>query len=153
MADMRRGPDPSVAVIRGRLAADPELRSTGTGRSVANVTILSSGWERDSAGNPVDQTPTSWRCVAWGDMADHVAASFGKGIAVVAVARPVTERYARKDGSTGWATTWTLDDIAASVRRATVQVTKAGQSNGFAPQPSQPAQPAPAGDGFDDPWQ
>lgn len=58
--------DPSMVIIRGRLAADPELRTVGAQATpVVNLRILSSGWEKDTAGQPVDLTPTSWNCEAW----------------------------------------------------------------------------------------
>lgn len=44
--------DPSISIIRGRLAADPEYRTTGNGIPVVNLRILSSGWEKDTAGQP-----------------------------------------------------------------------------------------------------
>ena len=47
--------DPSMVIIRGRLAADPELRTVGAQATpVVNLRILSSGWEKDTAGQPVD---------------------------------------------------------------------------------------------------
>ena len=43
--------DPSMVIIRGRLAADPELRTVGAQATpVVNLRILSSGWEKDTAG-------------------------------------------------------------------------------------------------------
>lgn len=47
--------DPSMVIIRGRLAADPELRTVGAQATpVVNLRILSSGWEKDTAGQPVE---------------------------------------------------------------------------------------------------
>lgn len=80
--------DPSISIIRGRLAADPEYRTTGNGIPVVNLRILSSGWEKDTAGNPVDVTPTSWQCEAWRELAEHIVASLGKGDQIMATVRP-----------------------------------------------------------------
>lgn len=136
--------DPSLTVIRGRLAADPEYRTVGNQATpVVNLRILSSGWERDTAGQPVDVTPTSWNCEAWRGLAEHISASLTKGMQVVAVAFPKTDKYTAQDGTERWSTRWVIEDIGASLQFATAQVTKApgrrGNGNGMAAQPPQPA--------------
>lgn len=103
--------DPSISIIRGRLAADPEYRTTGNGIPVVNLRILSSGWEKDTAGNPVDVTPTSWQCEAWRELAEHIVASLGKGDQIMATVRPQTSKYEKRDGGTGWSTRWVIEDI------------------------------------------
>lgn len=134
--------DPSTATIRGRLAADPELRSTGNGVSVVTLRLLSSGWEKDTAGNPVDVTPTSWRCEAWRDLADHIAQTFRKGDQVIASVRPKTSTYQRDDGSTAWSTVWLIDDIGPSLQRATASIQRTQRGNGPRPAPAAQQQPA-----------
>lgn len=148
--------DPSTATIRGRLAADPEYRQTNNGIPVANVTILSSGWEKDSAGQPVDLTPTSWRCEAWRELAEHISQTFGKGDQVIAVVRPKTDKYQRDDGSTGYSTRWVIDDIGPSLQRAIAQITRQGK-NGQATQRPAPQPPQPPANDYNnypanDPW-
>lgn len=135
--------DPSMVVIRGRLAADPELRTVGAQATpVVNLRILSSGWEKDTAGQPVEVTPTSWNCEAWRGLAEHIAASLAKGSQVIAVARPKTDRFTAQDGTERWSTRYVLDDIGASMQRATVQITKTssgrnGDQHRAAPAPAQ----------------
>lgn len=145
--------DPSCVIVRGRLAHDPEYRTTGHGTPVTNITILSSGWERDTAGQPVEVTPTSWRCEAWRDLAENIANSLAKGDQVIATAHPRTDKYQRDDGSDAFSIRWVIDDIGPSLQRATARITR--QRRGTRPTtPSEPQQPetglptAPS----DDPW-
>ena len=141
--------DPSMGVIRGRLAADPELRHTNQGTSVVTLTILSSGWEKDEAGNRVDVTPTSWRCEAWRDMADHITQTFGQGDQVIAMARPKTDKYTADDGSTRYATRWVIDDIGPSLAYATAAITRTkGRHAASRPAPASQAAPDPDFDGY-----
>ena len=91
--------DPSMVIIRGRLAADPELRTVGAQATpVVNLRILSSGWEKDTAGQPVEVTPTSWNCEAWRGQAEnrqvHRAGRHG------ALVHPVRHRRHRRQPAT-----------------------------------------------------
>lgn len=139
--------DPSIGMIRGRLAADPELRHTNQGTSVVTLSILSSGWEKDTAGNRVDVTPTSWRCEAWRDMAEHIAQSFGKGDQVLAIVRPKTDKYTTDDGAVRYSTKWVIDDIGPSLAYATTAITRT-KGRHAAAVPQQPAGPDPDFDGY-----
>lgn len=135
--------DQSIVIIRGRLASDPELRTVGSQATpVANLRILSSGWEKDAAGQPVDLTPTSWNCEAWRSLAEHIAASLFRGSQVIVAARPKTDRFTAQDGTERWSTRYVIDDIGASLQRATVQITKTsagrnGNQSQAAPAPTQ----------------
>lgn len=144
--------DPSISIIRGRLAADPEYRTTGNGIPVVNLRILSSGWEKDTAGNPVDVTPTSWQCEAWRELAEHIVASLGKGDQIMATVRPQTSKYEKRDGGTGWSTRWVIEDIGPSLQRATTAITRIQRGQHATPQPPQSGEygeyTAPA----NDPW-
>ena len=129
--------DPSMVIIRGRLAADPELRTVGAQATpVVNLRILSSGWEKDTAGQPVDLTPTSWNCEAWRGLAEHIAASLAKGSQVIAVARPKTDRFtaqdARSDGPRDTSSTTSLPACSAPPCRSRKQ-TVAGTADDTRP--------------------
>lgn len=98
-----------------------------------NLRILSSGWEKDTAGNPVDVTPTSWQCEAWRELAEHIVASLGKGDQIMA-------------------TRWVIEDIGPSLQRATTAITRIQRGQHATPQPPQSGEygeyTAPA----NDPW-
>lgn len=144
--------DPSISIIRGRLAADPEYRTTGNGIPVVNLRILSSGWEKDTAGNPVDVTPTSWQCEAWRELAEHIVESLGKGDQVMATVRPQTSKYEKRDGGTGWSTRWVIEDIGPSLQRATTAITRIQRAQHATPHPSQSGEYGEYAAPANDPW-
>ena len=128
--------------VAGNLVADPEIKHTTTGRSVARFRIAqTAAVERNGAWE--DGQTTFIRCVAYGPIADHLAASrIGKGTRLV-----VTGRYAQRDWQTDQGerrSTYelTVDDIGASIKYATVRIDRA---------PSRP-QPAATNDTAGDPW-
>lgn len=121
--------DELTMTMTGNLTADPELRTTSSGMSVVNFTIAhtarsfnsnTSQWE--------DGAATFMRCSAWRDLADHIASSLSKGMSVVATGRIAQRSYQSQDGSTRTVIEMTVDDIGASLKRAT-SVTTRTQSN------------------------
>ena len=70
------------------IIADPELRSTKNGRSVAGFTIASTPRTFDRQSNQwTDGDALFLRCTVWGDLAEHCARSLAKGMRVIAQGR------------------------------------------------------------------
>lgn len=63
-------------VFMGRMTRDPELRSTGSGKSVTSFTIAC---ERDMKDKDGSRATDFIDCVAWGSTAEFAAKYFGKG--------------------------------------------------------------------------
>ena len=148
----------TVITIIGNLTADPEIRTTGSGASVASFTIASTPrtWNR-STNQFEDGQALFMRCSAWRDMAEHCAQSLAKGMRVIAQGRLQQRSYQAQDGSNRTVIELQVDEIGPSLRYATAQVQKmqsgsyqGGNANGGYQQPQQPQQQsqAPA----DDPW-
>lgn len=123
--------DELTMTMTGNLTADPELRTTSKGMSVVNFTIAhttrsfnrsTSQWEDGSA--------TFMRCSAWRDLADHIASSLSKGMAVVATGRISQRSYQAQDGSTRTVIEMTVEDIGASLKRATSVTTRLQSGKG-----------------------
>ena len=74
----------TVITIVGNLTADPELRTIGSGATVASFTIASTPrtWNRQT-NQFEDGQALFMRCSAWRDLADHCAQSLKKGMRVV----------------------------------------------------------------------
>ena len=152
-----------TTTITGNLTADPELRFTPTGRPVAAFTIANTPRFPDRQ-TGVWQDGETWfvRCSAWGDTAENIAASLGKGNAVVATGRLRCRTWETDEGAKRSVVEMTVDDIGASLRRAVVKVTKATRehapANGDSPAPAADAwaadtpaaEPVPAAAGADD---
>jgi single-strand DNA-binding protein len=153
-----------TTTITGNLTADPEIRFTPGGRTVASFTIANTPRFPDKAtGQWQDGETWFVRCSAWGDMAENIATSLSKGNAVVATGRLRSRSWETDEGAKRSVVEMTVDDLGPSLRRAVVKVTKAtrehapGDGNGAATaaaadQWSTPAPvPAAAGPADDNP--
>lgn len=90
----------TIITVVGNLTADPELRSTKNGRSVAGFTIASTPRTFDRQSNQwVDCDALFLRCTVWGDPARHCAQSLSKGMRVIAQGRLTQRSYQAQDGS------------------------------------------------------
>ena len=83
----------------GRLGQDPELKFTGSGTPVTNISLATGRkWKNDSG---EAQTDTEWhRIVIWGKQAENVAEYLHKGSLVHVEGRLQTRDWADKDGVT-----------------------------------------------------
>ena len=85
--------------IVGNLTANPELRFTPTGSAVCRFSIAHNPRRLDrESGQWVDGEPTFFDCVAWRELAEHVAESLHAGHRVIAIGTLRTERW-DSDGS------------------------------------------------------
>ena len=79
------------SVIMGRLARDPELRRTNSGKAVCSFTIACDKPGKDSGASFID-------CVAWEKTADFISNYFMKGSAIIVEGRLESRQYEAKDG-------------------------------------------------------
>lgn len=148
----------TVITVVGNLTADPEMRTTRNGSTVANFSIAATPRVFDKQSNQwVDGDALFMRCTAWRDLATHCAQSLAKGMRVIAQGRLQQRSYQAQDGSNRTVIEMTVDEIGPSLRYATAQVQKMqsggyqGNANGGGyqqPQQAQQQSQAPA----DDPW-
>lgn len=135
----------TTITIVGNLTADPELRTLQSGVNVVTFSIASTPRVFDKNQNQwVDAPALFMRCQAWRDLATHIATSLAKGMRVVATGRLSQRTYEDQTGTKHTVVEMTVDEIGASLRYATCQVTKTSTSTGFAgstPQTAQTAQP------------
>ena len=149
----------TVITIIGNLTADPEIRTTGSGASVASFTIASTprSWNR-STNQFEDGQALFMRCSAWRDMAEHCARSLAKGMRVIAQGRLTQHSWEDEQHQKRSSMELQVDEIGPSLKYATAQVQKM-QSGGYQggngggggyqqPQQAQQRPQAPA----DDPW-
>lgn len=147
----------TVITIVGNLTADPELRTTRNGGTVANFSIAATPRVFDKQSNQwVDGDALFLRCSAWRDLATHCAQSLAKGMRVIAQGRLQQRSYQANDGSNRTVVELQVDEIGPSLRYATAQVQKmqsggyqGGNSNGGGYQQPQQAQQQSQGA---DPW-
>lgn len=156
----------TIIAVVGNLTADPELRSTKNGRSVAGFTIASTPRTFDRQSQQwTDGDALFLRCTVWGDLAEHCARSLAKGMRVVAQGRLTQHSWEDEQHQKRSSVELQVDEIGPSLRYATAQVAKVqsgtagAYGNPYAAPPSRNAQAsvyqggasvpqAPA----DDPW-
>lgn len=95
----------NIAIMTGRLGADPELRKTNNGKSVVNVSVAVYAGKSQTG-----EILTDWyRWTLWGDQADRFAQKARKGDAVMLKGRATAKVYA-KDGTEHHVTEFVADD-------------------------------------------
>lgn len=124
----------------GRLAADPEERATGSGKTVTRFVVITSRrkFNRDTNGWE-DADVTSWQCSAWDVLGERVA-RLRKGNAVV-VSGAVSQRSweDRDTGQKRYAMQVTASNVGLDLRWSEAV---AGSSAAPAVESSEPALPA-----------
>lgn len=80
----------------GRLVRDPEIRTTSTGKNVAEFSIAVS--KRVKPNDPNQPDADFFRCKAWNQSADFLASYASKGRMVGLEGRLESRRYQDKDG-------------------------------------------------------
>lgn len=121
----------TVITIVGNLTADPEMRTTRNGSTVANFSIAATPRVYNSQANQWEDGQALFlRCSAWRDLASHCVQTLHKGMRVIAQGRLQQRSYQAQDGSNRTVIEMTVDEIGPSLRYATAQVQKM-QSGGY----------------------
>ena len=119
-------------VLMGRLVATPELRSTGTGVSVASFTIAV---ERSFAKAGEQRQADFIDCVAWRQTAEFITRYFQKGSMIAVTGNIQTRNYEDKNGNKRKAVEVVVDNASFCGSKA-----ETGSTGGY----TAPAAPAPS---------
>ncbi len=118
----------------GRLARDPELRTTGNGVSVSSFTLAVNRRFKNAEGN---YDADFINCVAWRQQAEFVAKYFTKG-RMLGLCGSIQTRNYEKDGNTVYITEVVADEIhyvgGRKQTEASAQADKP-EHNSFMPMP------------------
>jgi len=109
--------------IVGNLCADPELRHTPSGVTVADLRVAENRNHKDASGE-WQQTTSYYSIVVWRKLAEHAVSSLRKGDRVVAVGRMRQDEWTTDTGEVRRRYLIEADELAASIRFATVEVQK-----------------------------
>jgi single-strand DNA-binding protein len=85
----------NVIAMQGRLARDPEMRQTTTGKSVASFTLACDRGRKDANGN---SQPDWITCTAWEKTAEFICKYFQKGALIAVDGRLQSRQYQDKNG-------------------------------------------------------
>ena len=136
----------NVVAIMGRLAADPQLRQTTTGKNVASFRIACDRGRRDANG----QSQADWLdVVAWDRTAEFVCKYFQKGSLIAIDGRLQSRSYQDKNGNNRTAieivaNTSTLPLPNPQTPHRWVMPVTAHPRHAPAPRPAAQAAPAPS---------
>ncbi len=113
--------------LLGCLVRDPEIRSTKTGKTVANFTIATN--EKYKAGDETKETTAYVGCVAWGTVGSRIE-GMKKGDRVFANGRIATRSY-EQNGQKRYVTE-VICDFVAGQEKATSEEPPTSNFNRFA---------------------
>ncbi len=131
----------NVVSLEGNLTRDPEMRFTQNGTAVCNFGLAQSIKRGDA------EIPQFFNITVWQDLAERVAESFGKGDRIVVIGRLEFREWEDKEGNKRSTHDVVADSVGASVRWATVEITKVKANGGPNPENS-----AYAPDGSEEPF-
>lgn len=121
----------TIITVIGNLTADPELRFTGSGAAVANLTIASTPRSFDKRTNEFKDGETLFlRCSVWREQAENVAETLQKGMGVIAQGKLKSRTYETKEGEKRTVTELDIEAIGPDLRYASATVKRTGRSQG-----------------------
>ena len=115
----------NTTILVGNVTDSPELRFLPSGKAVANFTVADTPRFQDpSSGDWKDGEALFQRVVAWGDLAENVAETLRKGTRVVVAGRLMQKSFTNNEGAKHAYTEIRAEEVAASLKYATAQITK-----------------------------
>jgi len=116
----------TMLTVVGNLTADPEIRSSAGGTSIARLTVASTPRSFDKrSGEWSDGTTLFLRVTAFGHLADHTKSSLHKGDRVIVTGQLRARVWENDDGTRGSTIELVADEIGAALRYATAVITRA----------------------------
>ena len=114
----------NTVVVTGNITRDPELRFTPNGAAVANFGLaVNRRWQNRQTQEWEEQV-SFFDIAAWSQLAENVSECLTKGSRVTVTGRLEQRSWETQDGERRSKVEIVADDIAASLRWATVQITK-----------------------------
>jgi single-strand DNA-binding protein len=115
--------DNTVSIV-GNLTREPELRFTPSGQATATFGIAVNRTWTDRQSQERRESTSFFDVVCWGTLAENAATSLTRGTRVVVTGRLDQRSWESQEGERRSKVEVTADEIAPSLRWATVQVTK-----------------------------
>lgn len=121
----------TTVTIMGNLVDDPELRFTPSGHAVAKFRIASTPRTFDKSTNEWRDGDALFLTVsAWRKLGENIAASIKRGDRAIVVGVLKQRSYEDRDGVKRTVYEIEAEDVAASLKNATAQLTKSSGRNG-----------------------
>ncbi len=110
--------------ITGNLTRDPELRFTPSGQPNATFGVAVSRRWQNRQTQEWDEATSFFDVVCWGTLAENAAQSLNRGARVVVSGRLDQRSWENQEGEKRSKIEITADEVAPSLRWASVQITK-----------------------------
>ena len=115
--------DNTVSIV-GNLTREPELRFTPNGQATATFGIAVNRTWTDRQSQERRESTSFFDVVCWGSLAENAATSLARGIRVIVMGRLDQRSWETQEGERRSKVEITAEEIAPSLRWATVHVTK-----------------------------
>ena len=116
------------AILIGRLARDPEMRTTPSGVATTSFTIAV---QRNYANAQGDREADFISCVAWRKQAENIAKYCSKGSQVAVEGRIQTRNYDAQDGTKRYVTEVIADNVSFLGGRSTSSESSSYAANNY----------------------
>jgi single-strand DNA-binding protein len=110
--------------IVGNLTRDPELRFTPSGQATASFGVAVNRRWQNRQTQEWEEATSFFDVVCWGQLAENTAQSLARGARVVVSGRLDQRSWENQEGEKRSKIEITADEVAPSLRWATVEVTK-----------------------------
>src|SRR5438445_3239411 len=114
----------STVIIVGNLTRDPDLRFTPTGQATAGFGVAVNRRWQNRQTQEWEEAVSFFDVVCWAQLAENVAQSLTRGSRVVVTGRLDQRSWETDQGEKRSKIEITADEVAPSLRWATVEVTK-----------------------------
>ena len=118
----------SSATLVGNVTKEPEIRYTSGGRATVSFGLAVN--RRYQVNNEWQEQTSYFNVVAWGTLAENVAASVSKGTRVVVTGRLEQRSYETKEGEKRNVVELVADEIGPSLRWARADIERVGGGGG-----------------------
>lgn len=118
--------------ITGNLADAADLRFSQSGNAWCSFTVMLNKWEKRGQNQELEQTAKNgMRCIAFGQLAQNLAESTEKGARVTVTGRLEPQQWQdRESGQDRYGWQLVAEDVSASMKSATVQITRNQRQDG-----------------------
>lgn len=117
-------PNGNHVSITGNLTRDPELRFTPSGQATASFGVAVNRRWQNRQTQEWEEATSFFDVVTWGSLAENAAQSLSKGSRVLVTGRLDQRSWETQDGERRSKVEITADDVAPSLRWATVAISK-----------------------------
>jgi single-strand DNA-binding protein len=112
----------NTVTVTGNVTREPEIRYTATGQAACTLGVAVNRRWQNRQTQEWEEATSFFDVVAWRELAENVALSITKGSRVVVVGRLEQRSWEADDGGKRYKVEIVADEIAPSLRFATVDI-------------------------------